>query len=465
MSDRALEVLARRAQARLRTKLLQQPSGRRSAGRPTGETIQQRLEPRSIDLLAQTLRGRLLQVMRLVDDQVVIVRKQPAADLGIREQQRVVDDDEIRRFCLGASPMHIAVLGRAAHADAIERVGGDVRPKHLFTPLQPQLRAVAALSGVQPHQHLHLEAELLRVRAGLGEVAPPPSQRDVVRPALEQTRLEVPRQLRQTRQVLVHELLLQRVSVRRDHDALLVADGASERRHEVRDALARTGARLDQQRAAAGLDLRDGKHHLQLGLAVLVARQSRCQSAFGCEHGGDLVRIVRRRCRPGPRRGRPSIGDLRSGRLRIRRRQGIREEARERPTVRRDQGQHGLLEPLVEGCRILAKPQQELPGGVRVVKRAMRARLREPELDRKQRQALAGSRRHQDACHVQRVEDVRLGVPQPRCSQELQVKTSPMADRLAPADEIDQLGHRGLGSGRALEVGLRDSREPGDRVR
>ncbi len=40
-----------------------------------------------------------------------------------------------------------------------------------------------------------------------------------------------------------------------------------------------------------------------------------------------------------------------------------------------------------------------------------------------------------------------------------------MAYRLTPTDEIDQLGHRGLGSGGALEVGLGDSREPGDGVR
>ncbi len=294
--------------------------------------------------------------MRLVDDELVIVRKQPAADLGIREQQRVVDNDEIRRFGLGASSMHVAVLGRAAHPDAVERVGGDVCPQHLFTPLQPQLRAVAALRGVQPHEDLQLEAELLRVLARDAEVASPPAQRDVVRPALQQTSLEVPWQLRQTWQVFVHQLLLQRVRVRRDHYALLVADGASERRHQVRDALARSRACLDQQRAAAGLDLRDGKHHLQLRLAVLVAGQSRCQSAFGGEHGRDLVRVVRRRRRPGPRRGRPSIGDLRGGRLRVRRRQGIREKAGERPSVRRDQGQHRLLEPLVEGCRVLAKP-------------------------------------------------------------------------------------------------------------
>src|SRR5437762_5996785 len=92
-------------------------------------------------------------------------------------------------------------------------------------------------------------------------------------------------------------------------------------------------------------------------------------------------------------------------------------------------------------------------------------RLREAELDREQRQAVAGGRRHKDARHVKRVEDVGFGVPQPRCAQELQVEASPVADRLAAADEIDQLGHRGLGGGGALEVGLRDPGQPGDRVR
>ena len=95
----------------------------------------------------------------------------------------------------------------------------------------------------------------------------------------------------------------------------------------------------------------------------------------------------------------------------------------------------------------------------------MRSRLREAELGREKWKAVAGGRRHQDARHVQRVEDVGFGIPQPRCAQELQVEASPVADRLAAADEIDQLGHRGLGGGGALEVGLRDPGQPGDRVR
>ena len=78
-------------------------------------------------------------MVRLVDHQVVVVRKQPAAHLGVSEQKRVVDYDEVRRLRLGASPMDVAVLGGAAHADAVERVGGDVSPQHLLTTLQAEL--------------------------------------------------------------------------------------------------------------------------------------------------------------------------------------------------------------------------------------------------------------------------------------------------------------------------------------
>ena len=136
---RGLELVARRAEPRLRAKLHQQSRGRPCSRGPAGEAVQERLEPWPIDLLAQSLRGRLLQVMGLIDDQVVVVGKQPASHLGISEQKRVVDDDEVRRLRLGASPMHVAVLRGATHTDAVERVGRDVRPQHLFTTLQAQL--------------------------------------------------------------------------------------------------------------------------------------------------------------------------------------------------------------------------------------------------------------------------------------------------------------------------------------
>ncbi len=141
------------------------------------QAVEQRLESRSVDLLSQALGGGIFEVMRLVDHEVVEVRQQAASDLRVGEQQGVVHDDDVRRLGLGAGAVDVAVLGRAADSDAVERVRGDARPQQLFPAMQPQLGAIARLRAVQPDQHLELETQLLRVLAWLDEEAPPAAQR------------------------------------------------------------------------------------------------------------------------------------------------------------------------------------------------------------------------------------------------------------------------------------------------
>src|SRR5207302_184152 len=141
---------------------------------------------------------------------------------------------------------------------------------------------IAALSAVKPDEDLELESKLVGVVARLGEIAAPAAKRHVVRAALEQTSLEVPRQpLPQSREVLTDQLLLQGVCVRRYDHPLAMADGSRDRRHQVGQALAGTGACLDQQAAAPTLDLRHREEHLHLRFAVLVAREKTRQRALG----------------------------------------------------------------------------------------------------------------------------------------------------------------------------------------
>ena len=157
-----------------------------------GQPVQKRVETGTVDLLAESLSRRLLEVMGLVDHEVVEPREETTAHLRIGEQKRVIDHHEVRRFGLRAGPVHVAVLRCAVHPDAVERVGGDLGPQHLLLALQAQLGAVAALGAVKPHQHLQLEPQLFGVVAWLCQVAPPPSQRDVIRAAFEQACFEIP---------------------------------------------------------------------------------------------------------------------------------------------------------------------------------------------------------------------------------------------------------------------------------
>ena len=68
-------------------------------------------------------------MVSLVDDEVFELGQQAASDLGIGEQQGVVDNDDVRRLGLGSGPVHVAVLLSAVDAHAVQRIGCDARPE------------------------------------------------------------------------------------------------------------------------------------------------------------------------------------------------------------------------------------------------------------------------------------------------------------------------------------------------
>jgi hypothetical protein len=183
----------RRAQVRLLAELVKETVVAAGAA-VARQTFEQRDQAGTVDLLAQTARRGFFEVMGLVDDQVVVLRQQAATDLGVGEQQRVVDDDQVRGLRLRTRAMHVAVLFGAVDADAVQRVACDPRPQHLFAAIQSKLGPVAALRRMEPDHDLELEHQLFGVLARLREVATPPPQRHVVGPALQEARLEVPRQ-------------------------------------------------------------------------------------------------------------------------------------------------------------------------------------------------------------------------------------------------------------------------------
>ncbi len=439
---------------RLSSELSEQP-------RPVpSQTLEEREQAGPVHLLAQTSGRRFFEMVGLVDDEVVELRQQPASHLRVREQKRMVDHNQVRGFCLGARAVDVAILFRAVNPDAVERVGGDVGPQDLLAPVEPQLRAIAAGGRVQPEHDLELELQVVGVLARLSQEPAPAPQRNVIRPPLEQARLEIPRQpLAQPGQVLDHQLLLQRVRVRRDDHPLPVADRSRDRGHEVREALARAGPGLHDQGAAASLDLGDGEQHLELGLAVLISGQQAGQRSIRAEQSHQEARVVR------GGRGRLAAGRLdhlvggRAG-IWIGRGQRLGEEAGDRPVVGRDQGQHRLLERLIENRGFLPQPEQQLPGRVGVVEGAVWSRLVETHLRGKQRKAVAGRRGQEDAGHVQGVEDLRLRGPEAGRRQEVDVEPSAVPDRLAAAQEIGQLAQCRLGGGGAPELLGFDAGQP-----
>ncbi len=97
-------------------------------GISTPKSFQQSLQAGAVHLLPQAARGRVLQVVGLIDHQVVVLGQQAAADLGIGEQERVVDDDQIRGFGLRSRTVDVTVFFRAVDADAIQRIRRDARP-------------------------------------------------------------------------------------------------------------------------------------------------------------------------------------------------------------------------------------------------------------------------------------------------------------------------------------------------
>src|SRR6266852_1515213 len=65
-----------------------------------GQALEQREQPWAVHLLAQPARRRLFEVVRLIDHQVIELWKQATPDLGVGEQQGMVDDDKVRRLGL-----------------------------------------------------------------------------------------------------------------------------------------------------------------------------------------------------------------------------------------------------------------------------------------------------------------------------------------------------------------------------
>ena len=103
------------------------------------QSLEQSEQSGPVDLLTQAPCRGVFEVVRLIDDQVVVLRQQATPHLGVRQQKRVVHDHEVCRLGLGPSAMHITVLSRAVDADAVHRVARDAVPENFFATVESQL--------------------------------------------------------------------------------------------------------------------------------------------------------------------------------------------------------------------------------------------------------------------------------------------------------------------------------------
>jgi len=264
-----LEVTARHAAARAADHVAEQAA---AAVAQVGQLAQQR---DLVQLERQAVGRRVFEMVRLVDNQVAVVGQHAVADLDIGQQQRVIDDQDVRRFRVAPCLVERA---RAVHlvAAPVERaalvLGAQARPDHvLLEPAQRDLALVAAVGLQQPDQDLRQHAQLAHRRRAAAAQRRQPARAQVVAAPLDHCRAAFHAQrLAQDRQVLVDELVLQINRGRADHDALVVLHGPVDGWDQVRQALADPGRRFDHQVLAGVEGVADRPQHLDLLLAVLV---------------------------------------------------------------------------------------------------------------------------------------------------------------------------------------------------
>ena len=241
------------------------------------DAIERLTESVGAEAAAHVLRGRVLQVVGLVDHDRV-GRGQGAAARGeVAQEQRVIDDDDVRG--LGALARTLQEAGAVAHegaggvGEAVLALGAEAVPDRVLPGQQAQAGAVAVLGAAQPDAEAGEQAGVggaVGVGQALGRDA---AAAEVVAPPLERGHAQlggglgaerVREQQLQRGHVLVKHLLLQVDRVGADDDTAALAQGVERGGDEVGERFAGAGPGLDDQMVAGGQRLRDGAGHADL---------------------------------------------------------------------------------------------------------------------------------------------------------------------------------------------------------
>jgi len=236
--------------------------------------------------------------MRLVHDQVVVFRQHAVADLHVGQQQRVVDNEHMRRLRLMP---RLVERARAAHllAATLQRaaliLGAQPRPDGRFlVAAQRDFTAVARFGVQQPDEHLGQQAQLGHRGRPPAAQRRQPARAQVVAAPLDQRRLEGDAQrLAQHGQVAAEQLILQIDRGRADHHALVVLRCPGDGRDQVGHALADAGGRFDHEVPTAVERLRHPAQHVHLLGPVLVAGEGRGHVAARLDHPRQPVYVQR----------------------------------------------------------------------------------------------------------------------------------------------------------------------------
>ena len=212
-------------------------------------------EPGARDAAAEPRRRRLLEPVRLVEDDRVVVGQHAAAGREVGEVERVVRDHE-----LGLPRARARGLGEAGAEEralpprAAVGPDGELGPERLGR-LDGELRAIAGLGLREPRLE-RLEGLLVaRIAQQHRAEALQLLAAEVVLAPLEHGDAHLPpERARRGRHLVGEQLLLQRLRRRRDDDAL----PRLERRDQVAEALARARSRLGDQVLARRERLLDG---------------------------------------------------------------------------------------------------------------------------------------------------------------------------------------------------------------
>ena len=146
---------------------------------------------------AQLVGGHVLQVVRLVDDQVLVLGQDAVLRGQVRDQQGVVDHHDVRRLGLAPGPVEVALVAAEVHAVvrlARLGLGRDLAPGGVLRGHgDGQLAALAGERGGQPHQHLGGQPQLVHAKIAALPEGHPAAQAEVVGAALDQGRAELER--------------------------------------------------------------------------------------------------------------------------------------------------------------------------------------------------------------------------------------------------------------------------------
>jgi hypothetical protein len=307
---------------------------------------------------------------------------------------------------------------------------------------------------------------------------PPSLQAQVVRPTLQQRRVEVFRRhpfdllqrLDDVRDVFGQELLLEIDGVGRHDDPDVVLQGVQRRGDQVGERLADAGAGLDHQPPAFAYGPCDGPRHLDLLRPLLEAAYGPGHGTVSAQHRRDFVRVDGGDCpvrakRPAavqPASQRPDVdaGHAGAGGGRRALREPVLveppEQVGEYPGRPRGQTLHFRKSEHVHFGRHVEQPQEDVARYGSVFHGSMRARVFDAERAGQLEEGVVPQQRQQDERHVPRI-GPRIGERQPAAPQEVEVEGDVVSDDRRRAYEGRQPG-RDLGERRrAVHVVLADA--------